>query len=115
LAENLPKYIIPALMAAGLSQSSSIKFLGAVATGNATMIESIPGITPKIIGIGEEAALIAYRETFKLIYLVSLAFGGSCILAALLMNSSAINGQMTTVVPRRLQGMETVQDTEKVV
>jgi hypothetical protein len=44
-----------------------------------------------------------------------LAFGGTSIIAACCMDASVIDGQMTTVVSRKLQGMEPIKDAEKVV
>ncbi|KAL4804326.1 fungal trichothecene efflux pump [Aspergillus unguis] len=113
VAENMPKYIIPAVTAAGLSESSAEQLVEAIAAGNATLVQQVPGITPAAIEVGEHAAQIAYRESFKIIYLASLAFGGLAVVASLVMSAKDMQATMTTKISRRLQGLEVVPDNEK--
>lgn len=48
--------------------------LGALMSGSASAVK---GVTPAIIAAGEEAMKAVYSKTFRLIYLVSIAFGGN--------------------------------------
>jgi len=49
-------------------------------SGSATAIGSVEGVTPAIIAAGGGALQTVYADALKLVYLVSLAFGGKYIL-----------------------------------
>ena len=56
--------------------------LGAAALNTPEAYEAVPGITPKIIADAAMAVKYAWVDSFKLVYLVALAFGGLAIIAA---------------------------------
>jgi hypothetical protein len=82
--DHVATNIATAALQAGLPSQSVPYLVEAIVAENQTALISIPGITPAIIG----AASITSKETlvrgFRLVYLVSLAFGGVGVIASLL-------------------------------
>ncbi|KIW00482.1 uncharacterized protein PV09_08005 [Verruconis gallopava] len=106
LTTNLPKYVTPAATNAGLPPSSLPELFKALTTGNFT---SVPGITPEITAAAAAANQTAYTESFKVVYLVSLAFGGLGIIASL--NAPNVEKFFTENIPRRLHGRDIEKKT----
>ena len=48
----------------------------ALTSGSASALAAVKGITPAIIAAGVDAEKSVYASAFKLVFLVSLAFGG---------------------------------------
>jgi uncharacterized membrane protein len=80
--------------------------LTAVAGGNTTALELVPGITPAILVEVAAATLTAYEKSFKVIYLASLAFGACAIIAAFSVVSDQHDGMITSEIARKLQGVK---------
>jgi Fungal trichothecene efflux pump (TRI12) len=101
---------------AGLPSADLPALFAALATGTATAMEAVPGITPTVIAAVGDAVKVAYSQAFKTVYLTSIAFGGLSIIAALFITS--IDDLMTDFVARKIRGVETkpigsVRRTEK--
>ncbi|OQV04625.1 hypothetical protein CLAIMM_09480 [Cladophialophora immunda] len=74
--------VAAAAVEAGLAPSEVPSFILALTSGSASALASIKNITPAIIAAGADAIKTVYAEAFKLVFLVSLAFGViSCITA----------------------------------
>jgi hypothetical protein len=72
LGKKLGPYIATALAKAGLPLAQIPAVTGAIATSNAIALAEVP---PAILGAGAYALKIAYCDSFKVVYLVSIAFG----------------------------------------
>ena len=106
LATNLPKYIVPKVVEAGLPLGSVPALLNAISSGSAAAVEAVPGITPKIILIATAAAKVAYQKSFQVIYLAAVAFGACAIIGSLTVSEAKLEECMTSDVARKLQGVE---------
>ncbi|KIY03339.1 uncharacterized protein Z520_00030 [Fonsecaea multimorphosa CBS 102226] len=69
-----------ALIQAGLPAASLASFLQALPLGN---FEGVPGVTPRIVAAALGAQKSVYSDAFKLVYCVTVAFGGLAIIGAL--------------------------------
>lgn len=81
----------------------------------------IPGITPNILEVVESVMVSSFAKTFRLIYLVSLAFGGLAIIFAFSLDGEAFDSKLTDAIARKLQHgsvlhgvVDERHDTEKV-
>lgn len=83
LAAVLPATVGAAAAGAGLPLAEIPALVGALVAKNITAIALLPGITPAIIQAAEVAVEGSFVEAFKRVYLVSIAFGGSAVLASL--------------------------------
>lgn len=101
LTENIPKYIAPAATEAGLSADALPALFTALTTGNFT---SVDGATPEVIAAAVGANQIAYTQSFKTVYLVSIAFGGIGIIAAC--NAPNVEKFFTEEIARKLHGKD---------
>lgn len=99
MATNIPKYVRPAALGAGLPLSSMPELLAAVASGE---FSAVKGVNPHIISVVTEAYKTACSESFKIVYLASIAFGGLAIIAALW--SPNMEHKLNDEVARRLHG-----------
>ena len=82
LAQILPTNVGTAVAEAGLAPSQLPAFLGAFLTGNQTALAA-GGYSQAVMLAAEQASLLSYAEGFRLVYLVSIAFGASAIIACL--------------------------------
>ncbi|CAK7198490.1 hypothetical protein SEUCBS139899_001151 [Sporothrix eucalyptigena] len=99
LITNIPKYVIPAVLDAGLPQSSVDALLAGLSAGNMT---GVPDITPAIEAAATEGNKQAYSHSFQIVYLAAVAFGCCGIMAAL--NAPNSESKFTNIVPRKLHG-----------
>lgn len=97
LLTNVPKYVVPAVVSAGLPQSSVEALLAGLAAGNFT---GVPDITPDIITAAVAGNKEAYSQSFKIVYLTAIAFGACGIIAAL--NAPNSESKFTDIIPRKL-------------
>ncbi|KAL1909663.1 hypothetical protein Sste5344_004511 [Sporothrix stenoceras] len=97
LIVNIPKYVIPAVTNAGLPQSSVDALLAGLSVGNFT---AVPDITPTIVMAAVASNKEAYSQSFKIVYLAAIAFGGCGILAAL--NAPNSESKFTDIIPRKM-------------
>jgi hypothetical protein len=83
LTEVLPTNVGIAVAKAGLPITQIPAFIVALVAKNTTALGQIKGITPTILLAAQGAVQDSYVEGFRLIYLVSIAFGGAAVLASL--------------------------------
>lgn len=79
----LPVKVGTAVLKAGLPPGQVATFILALVAQNTTAIGEIKGLTPTILAAATEAVKQSYVEGFRLIYLVSIAFGGAAIISSL--------------------------------
>lgn len=82
LTAIIPTTVGIAVLKAGLPPSELTPFITALVAKNETAIAGLKGITPQILVAAEAAVNESYTQGFKLIYLVSIAFGGAAIIAS---------------------------------
>lgn len=83
-AELIPKHVIPAVISLGLPQTSIPALLKAIAVGTAKALSAVPGMTPQIQAATVAADKLALQESYRVVWLVSLAFTGVGIILALM-------------------------------
>jgi hypothetical protein len=74
LAANLGKNVATALATAGVPLADIPALAGAIATGNTTS-PALAAASPAALGAGVLALKLTYVHAFRIIYLVSIAFG----------------------------------------
>lgn len=118
IAVNLPTDVADAVIPAGLPSSSLVAFLEALSSTDADALTSVPGVTPSIIAIGLNAVKTAYSESFRTVFLASIAFGGLAVVAALF--SVNVDKELNNAVAAKLAGtgaseeaLDNVNDVEK--
>lgn len=72
VSENLPAYVGPAAVEAGLPEASLPALFAALAIGDFT---TVAGITPEIITIAAEEMRRAYIDSFKIVFYATIPFG----------------------------------------
>lgn len=74
LTKNIPRLVGAAVVKAGLPPSSIPGFLMAINLGTATAFADVPGVSTEIIAAGGAAYKVASAESYRVLYLVSIAF-----------------------------------------
>lgn len=82
LTEVLPTTVGLAVAKAGLPITEIPAFITALVAQNLTAVSQIRGITPKILLTAQAAVTESYVQGFRMIYLVSIAFGGAAIISS---------------------------------
>jgi len=116
LAVNLPQDVTAAAVSAGLPTANVPALFEAIANGTATAMSKVPGINTKIEGAVGSALQDAYSQSFRTVYLASIAFGACAIIACFF--SGDIDQYLTNYVSRRIQKTVATQEgiiTEKAV
>lgn len=100
-----------ALAEAGLPSDEILNVLYALVEGRSSALASV---SPSIIAAGEYALKLTYAHAFKLVYLISIAFGGAGILCAVF--SLDVDHLMTSKVDVTMANArpENVKDTADV-
>ncbi|KAJ9625976.1 hypothetical protein H2204_010275 [Knufia peltigerae] len=111
ISHNLISYVGAVASTLGLDASAITKVITAVSAGTPAALNSIPGMTPQIYQSLMKAASTAYQKSFATVYLMSLAFGGCTIIAALLTRN--IDGKLTSHVARRIQVESETEPTDE--
>ncbi|KIW90838.1 uncharacterized protein Z519_08621 [Cladophialophora bantiana CBS 173.52] len=101
LTQNVPKYVVPAAVQAGLPKESVPNVLQAIASGVESNLEAVPGVDAAVLVAVGSAVKTAYEVTFKVIFLVSIVFGAISIAAAC--TARDLDPHMTSSISRRLQ------------
>ncbi len=101
LATNIPKYVVPAAVGAGLPASDVGPLILALTTGD---FSAVSNISSTVIAAATGGYQEAYTHTFKVIYLSTLAWGAVAILCACF--TPDMGSHMTDFVGRRLHGRD---------
>lgn len=109
LNKNMPKYVGPAAIEAGLPESSLSALLEALTAG--TGVESIPGATDSVVAAATAALKIAYSQSFRIVFYTTIPF------SVLLIISSCFIPDMKNFlhydVAKRLQGTTEAKSESK--
>lgn len=101
LQENIPAYVTPAVMDAGLPASSLPALFAGVTTGS---FANVPGISDNVIAGVAAALKTAYSQIFRIVFLCTIPFSVILIVASCLVpNMEKI---LHNNVAKRLQGQE---------
>ena len=107
IEKYLPRYVLEAAEANGLSAEAVPALLKALSTGNFT---AVPGVTPEIIEAAAYANKRAWARSCETVFLVTLAFGAVMFVAAFF--APDVEVYLTDFVPRALQGNKRDDGTE---
>ncbi|KAL4951852.1 fungal trichothecene efflux pump [Aspergillus filifer] len=80
LNDNIPKYVGPAAISAGLPESSLPAFLEALSAS--TSAEGIPGATNSVIAAAQAALKIAYSQSFRILFYCTIPFSVILIISS---------------------------------
>jgi len=81
--EVLPTKVAESVVPLGFKLQDLSALIMALSSGSQTALMKVPGISPRIISSAVYAIKDSYAEGFKLIYLISIAFGSVALLAAI--------------------------------
>lgn len=76
LAQTVPAVVPPAVIEAGLPESSVPAFLGAFTAGG---LDAVAGATEEIIAVGTRAYKVANAQAYSTVFYASIAFTGVAI------------------------------------
>lgn len=79
LGETIPAQVPPAIIDAGLPESSVPAFMKALTLG-ADAFKAVPGVTDKILAIGNRAYQDASADAYRTVYLATIAFSGVAVI-----------------------------------
>ncbi|CAK7202848.1 hypothetical protein SEUCBS139899_005575 [Sporothrix eucalyptigena] len=99
-----PEDISAAVLGAGLPESSLSAFLTAYTASNTTALYAIPGVNSTILAAAGAGLQQAYSQSFSIVYLATIAFGGCAVISALF--APNMDDKMTDEVARKLQGVQ---------
>jgi hypothetical protein len=82
LPGKLQEYVVPAILEAGLPESSVSQLLSAATKGSQAALTAVPGMTDEILRVTNNSVADAYGKSFAYVYYSALALGAVCIIAA---------------------------------
>lgn len=83
-ADQIPRKVAPAVIGSGLPASSVASFIKALAVGPSALAD-VPGISPSIITAGTRAYQEANANSFRTVFLTTIAFSCVALVATLLL------------------------------
>lgn len=82
--EELQTIAIPAILRAGLPESSLTALTSAIASGSQAALKAVPGMTDAILEVTNDTVSTSYASTYAYVYYTAVALGGVSIIAAVL-------------------------------
>ncbi|KAI1623918.1 fungal trichothecene efflux pump [Exophiala viscosa] len=73
--KGIVKYVVPAVVEAGLPQTSVTSLLQALALGDQALLAKVPGVTQSVILVAVAATRVAYMHAFQIVYVSAIPFG----------------------------------------
>ncbi|KAL8278276.1 hypothetical protein RQP46_009308 [Phenoliferia psychrophenolica] len=101
VTESIPAYVAKAALEAGLPATSLKQFIGGLATKNATLVGTTPGVTTLIVEVGTDAIRRAYLYSFQMMWLTAIPFIAVGILGLFALKST--KKEMNAVVDRPVE------------
>lgn len=86
-----------------------VSLLEAISTGTGAEMETIPGVNSKILLAVSNAVKTAYSESFRMVFLASIAVGGLSLIAALF--SVSVDDKPDSFVAAKLSGTESAKES----
>jgi hypothetical protein len=108
IKQELVPNVAPAALGAGLPETNIPQLLQAIAAGTSSALEAVPGMTDQIAAAVGAALQTAYANSFRTVYLATIAFGGVATIAAFL--SRSIDDRMTDEIARKLRHIDSDSD-----
>jgi hypothetical protein len=105
LNTNLPAYVAPAVLGAGLPQSSLPGFFAAMTAGD---FSAVPGVTDAVLAAFAPALKTAYSQSFKIVFYCTIPFSVILICASCLVPN--MEKFLHNNVAKRLQGRGTGEE-----
>lgn len=110
MAQAVPSEVPPALLQAGLPESSVSPFIDALTSGS---FSGIKGLTPQIQAAGTEAYKLASSHAFRTVYLTTIAFSGVAVVLSFW--APTVDDKLTGQVAATLHQARAPTDSEKTV
>jgi len=85
----LPKKVVPAVLKAGLPQTSLPALLEAFAAQSEALIAQVPGFSPAVYSALTKSAAKAYADSFRYIWYSLLAFACACTILSFFLESTS--------------------------
>ena len=105
LANKVPvgiqKKLVPAVLSAGLPESSLPQFLVALSTGSPGELKAVPGITSEVEAVIQGAMSDAYAYAYQYVYYALLATGTLAVILSLFLKD--YNKYLTSHIARTIQ------------
>lgn len=108
ITKNLPAYVAPAAVQAGLPQTSLPDLFAGLVSGN---FSAVQGVTPNILTIVAEQAKLAYSRSFRMVFFTTIPFGVILIVMSFWIPN--MEQYMHNNVARKLQLDGTSHEIEK--
>lgn len=101
---NIPHEVTLAASSVGLDSTALPAAIAAAELGTPAAYAKVPGITPAIQAALVQAVKVANADSFRTMFLVSLAFGLSAAIASFFVGN--MDDHLTDEVARKLQGVK---------
>jgi hypothetical protein len=82
LGDTIPARVPEALTSAGLPSSSIADFISLLTAGNSEALSNFAGVTPAIIDAGRTAYQLACVDSYRTVYLSTIAFSAVAVVVA---------------------------------
>lgn len=103
VAINIPKYVAPAALKAGLPASSLVAFITALAAGDTAALSAVVGVTPEIIGAGAAALKEGFAKSFSYIWYFEIPFMVLALISVSVLAST--KEQMNWIINRPVEAI----------
>lgn len=115
LGVNIPRDVVKYTTRAGLPEESIPALFNATTVGTPEALNSVPGINGEIIEALNLGTMAAYKSSFRVVYLASLAFGIMSIISALFVQdvSEFLTGFVNKTIHAPQMGKRQDEVTEK--
>ena len=100
---NMLTTVVPVLVGAGLSPQDVQNSLQILSTADSSNLAQIPGVTPALLEAVAHATREVFAHAFRTVYLISIAFGVSAIIAAIFASETGLAKYRTTAVVRKIE------------
>lgn len=101
--QNIPAQVSKAALGAGLDPENVPKAIAAAESSAVGALDKVPGMTPATKSAIELGVKIANAQSFRTMFLVSLAFGFTAVIASWFIGN--MDAHLTDEVARKLQGV----------
>lgn len=102
LKTNLPDRVVSFATSAGLPSSSTNDLLAALGNATTAAYEAVPGSNSEIVAAIAAGTENANADSLSIVYLASLAFGGTALISAFFLTS--VREYMTGFVNKQVDG-----------
>jgi uncharacterized membrane protein len=96
--------VVPILTKGGLTAQETETFLNLLLAGGSStdILSAVPGVSPALVQSALLTARTAFADSFKVVYLTSIAFGVCALIAAVVVQQSSLDKRQTVLVARQM-------------